>query len=176
MRGRKSLAPDSGVGQVGDRFRRRGEDRGAVLPSHREDEWERDQLFLTRPGREGNSKSGDVIHVEVDPIEAVADIHFKHVDRAISRIRQEDLAQDAVQGMSELHGFQGRQREGLVIDIPPAVVTYPPRAAIALGNNSRGRDTEAGEVLRHRCREDDPLSLGDHVNKFLSGEVEVLEA
>jgi hypothetical protein len=78
--------------------------------------------------------------------------------------------------MSELHGFQRRQGEGFIIDIPPAVVTYPPRAAIALGNNSRWGYAEAGEILRHRCREDDPLSLGDHVNKLLSEKVEVLEA
>ena len=103
------------IRDVRDGLRHRREDGRRVLPSHREDEREGDQLLFPRLRREGNAKLGDVVDVEIDAVEAVTQIDLHHLDGAVSRVGQEDLAQEAVEGVTELHCLDGGEQQRLLI-------------------------------------------------------------
>jgi hypothetical protein len=51
-----------------------------------------------------------------------------------------DLAEDAVERVSELHGFARRETCGVGVDEGERVIDDSPWAAVALGYDTHGRD------------------------------------
>ena len=94
----------------------------------------------------------------------------------MSGVGQEDLAKEAVEGVTELHGLDGGERQRLLVHLRPAVVDDPAGTAVALGDDSWRRDAKAGEVADLGGREDDPLRLGHHVLELLVEELQMLHA
>ena len=58
-----------------------------------------------------------------------------------------DRFQHALEGVSELHGFERSKAEGIGIHTIEGVVHDDPWAAIALGDHPQGTEAEIGEVL-----------------------------
>jgi hypothetical protein len=47
----------------------------------------------------------NVVNVEGNAVEAVADVELDEIDWAEGRVCEEDFSEDALQGMTELHRF-----------------------------------------------------------------------
>jgi len=58
----------------------------------------------------------------------------------------------------------------------PSVVANPSRAATTLGDDARRRRTNPRQCRGDAGREDYPLPLSDHINKFLFEEVNMIRA
>ena len=68
--------------------------------------------------------------------------------------------------MPKLHGLERSKRKCFQIDFRPAVVTDPAWSSIALGDTTRGRESEAWQLHGFAGRENDPLLFVDHINEF----------
>ena len=89
------------------------------LPPHRENERQGNQAFLTRLGREHHPQLRDVIDVKIDTVEAVAEVHLHKLDGTEGGVGEQDLTKDSIEGLAKLHGLDGSQREGLIVDKRP---------------------------------------------------------
>ncbi len=138
---------DAGVDEVGDGLRGGGKNWEAILPPHWKDERERYQLVCVWRSRKGDAQFWDVINIEGDAVEAVADVKLDEINRAKRRVRQENLPQDAIEGMSKLHHVHCSQGKHVGIYIPPAVINYPSRPAITLWNDAQGEDVKTREIF-----------------------------
>ena len=74
------------IGKVSNSLRGRGEDWRAVGPTHRQNQWESHQLFISGQIWKHNTKLGNIVDVEGNAVESVADIYFDEVDGAVTRI------------------------------------------------------------------------------------------
>mmetsp|Transcript_14752 Transcript_14752/g.33284 ORF Transcript_14752/g.33284 Transcript_14752/m.33284 type:complete len:420 (+) Transcript_14752:1830-3089(+) len=164
------------VGEIGRGFCPRREDRRAVLPPHREDERERNKLLLPRLRGECDTQLGNVVNVEVDAIEAVADVDLHELDRSERWVGEQYLAQDAVKGVPKLHSFHGCEGQRFLVDLRERVIHDPSGAPVALRHHAGGRDAKARHMLHCGGGQYNPLPFVDHVSELLCKELVVLVA
>jgi hypothetical protein len=164
------------VCDVGNCFCGSAKDRRTIFPAHRENERESQKGLLTGARGKDEGQFWDVGSGEVDPIKTVAEIRFREPDGAKGGVRKEDFAQDAIQCMPELHGIERCVGESVVVDIGPAVIPNPTGPTVTLGDDTGWRCTKMRQRGGNGGREDDPLTLVDHVDEFLLEEVNVVEA
>ncbi len=65
---------------------------------------------------------------------------------AMGRVGKEDFTEDSFKGPTKLHCFHHSKGEGVFVDPPPAVVTNPMGATVALGDNPGRRESKARQV------------------------------
>lgn len=76
----------------------------------------KDEGFFSVGRRVGYVKLGDVVNINVDPVEAVADVNLHEEDGAVHWVGEEDFANDYGKGMTELHCLCGHQWESSFVD------------------------------------------------------------
>jgi hypothetical protein len=76
--------------------------------------------------------------------------------------------------MTKLHRLHRSEGEGVVIDVPPAVVNDPTRTAVPLWDDPRRRDAKAREMTDGRVWEHNPLAFVDHVDEFFLEVIQIL--
>ena len=103
------------VCQVGNGLRCSGEDWGAVLPAHRENEGERHELGILRLCWKHDAKLGDVSHVQVDSVEAVAEVELEQLNRSEGEVCQDDLSEDLVNSATKLHCVKGGEGQSVLV-------------------------------------------------------------
>ena len=114
---RSAPASDPLVCQVGNGLRCSGEDWGAVLPAHRENEGERHELGIPRLCRKHDAKLGDVSHVQVDSVEAVAEVELEQLNRSEGGVCQDDLSEDSVESVTKLHCIKGGEGQSVLVHL-----------------------------------------------------------
>jgi hypothetical protein len=75
---------------------------------------------------------------EPDAIETISNVQFGQINRAKARIGPDDVAEEAMQGSTKLHGLYGGQRGSVIIDPIESVVGHGSRASITLLNLAQG--------------------------------------
>jgi hypothetical protein len=99
---------DSFVGDIRNSFSDGGEIRWRLGPAHRQAERKCHQrLFAGKLGGD-DAELGDVVGPDLDSVESVSEIDFDKVDGAELGVGVDDLAEDALQGATKLHGLSGR--------------------------------------------------------------------
>ncbi|MGL4350993.1 MAG: hypothetical protein ACRCT2_10595, partial [Plesiomonas shigelloides] len=144
--------------------------------THWEHQGEGDEWLCSWWGGVYNAELGNVVDVDCNAVETIADIKFDEVDGAEGWVGKQYLTQDTLKGVTELHCFHGGEGQGIGIDVPPTVVTDPAGSTLALGYYTWGRNTEARKMLDGRVRKDYPLTFVDHVNEFFVEEVHIFVA
>jgi len=90
-------------------------------------------------------------------------------------VGKEDFTKDSFKAPTKLHCFHSSKGESVFVDPPPAVVTNPTGSTVALGDDPRRRESKARQVENCLCRENNPLALVNHINKFLLEEVNIFQ-
>ena len=164
------------VGKVRNGFGCCRKDGWAICPTHWEYQWKCDERLVTWWSREDDSKLGYVINIESDAVESITDIDLDELNWAKCGISEQDLSKNAIERVAKLHGVQCSQRECVGIDVPPAVVANPTWTSFTLGDHAGGRYAETREIMNRRVRQDDPLSLINHVDEFFLEETNIFMA
>jgi hypothetical protein len=90
-------------------------------------------------------------------------------------VGEEDFTKDVFEATTKLHCFHSSKGESVFVDPPPAVITNPTGATAALGDNLGRRESKARQVENFLCRENNPLTLVNHINKLLLEEVNIFQ-
>ena len=86
----------------------------------------------------------------------------------------DDLDQQALEGVTELHGLMWGKADGLSVDARECVVHNGAWASFVLGDHAHWGDAEAGQMAEFVVRKDEPGGSLDHVRQLVPQEVDVL--
>jgi hypothetical protein len=115
----------------------------AFGPSHGQSQRKCHQRLFIVSMRESHTQLGYISRRNVDSVEPVSDVDLQEVDRAIVGVGEADLAENALESMTKLHGFAGSKASGVGIHVGEGVVDDSPWAAVSLGDHSHWRDSQA---------------------------------
>jgi hypothetical protein len=124
------------VGKVGNGFCGHAEIGCAFGPSHGEDEGENHQGFFVGQSREGNGEERGVEGSKPDPIIAIRDVGFKHVDGAMLRPGVKEVMEKAPEAVAKLHGVWRSKAGGGCVNAVAGKVDDDAWAAVALGDDA----------------------------------------
>jgi len=176
VRRRVPLGGNVGVGKVGDGFSDGAEVGWRIFPAHRKDEWEGHQRFLPRERGEGNTQDRYILGTEPHAVEAVGEVDLEHVHGAVLGGSEPDLAQQAMEGATKLHGVLWAERKRLRVDTGGGVVDDGAGSPLTLGNDAGGGETKAFEEATDKAvGEDGPVAKTSHLGHLVAKELIVLE-
>ena len=92
----------------------------------------KNQFFLPFGCQKYYSQLWDVVDVQVDLIDSIADVHLEHLHGPQVRINEQYSPQYSIQGTTKLHGFLSGQRQCLYVNIREGVVNNLLWAAVLL--------------------------------------------
>lgn len=79
-----------------------------------------------------------------------------------------------MEGAAELHGVHGGKPNGIIVDAQEGVVDNCTGSTVPLRNNTKGAEAQVWEMRNQGKRQEDPMTFGDHVLKFLLEKLEVI--
>jgi hypothetical protein len=103
----------------------------------------------------------------VQAVEAVGDVFFGHLHRAVAGVGMDDLLEEAGEAASKLHGLRRSQSNCLLVDVRVAVVDNGTGPALILGDNANGGEAQGSKVADIRIGEDHPLAPSNHAGHLL---------
>jgi hypothetical protein len=159
------------VGEVGGSLSHRAEVGWGFDPTHGEHERNGDELFLTIVAGKNDGEAGGTVRDKANAVEAVRDVYFDEVDRAMGGVGVADGGKETVKRASKLHGLGRGAADGVVVDAVKGEVDNEPGAAFALGDDAKGRQAKVGEILHQAEGEDSPKTFGDKIRHFVADEV-----
>ena len=162
------------IGQVGDGLRCGAEDGRGIGPAHGESNRKGDQLRLVGFGGESHAEFEDIGGAHANAVETIGDVDLDKLNRTVGRVRQDNVAEQARQGIAELHGVAGSNGDSLIIEAEEGIIDDGAGPAIMLGDAAHGADTEIWKVLDGVVGEDDPLGLVDHGGELGSEKVDMV--
>ena len=69
-----------------------------------------------QPGGEDYAQLGNVVRVDIDMVETIAEVSLIEIDVSKLGICQKDFTEDSIKSLPELHGLLGRDIQGLRIN------------------------------------------------------------
>jgi hypothetical protein len=107
----------------------------------------------------------------MEAIEAIGNILFAHVDRAMAWIGVYNALEETGKCASKLHRFRGREANRLLVQVGVAVVDNSAGPAVMLRDDAGGRDAQGGLFAYKVVREDHPLASSDHARHFFGEKI-----
>ncbi len=107
----------------------------------------------------------------MEAIEAIGNILFAHVDRAMAWIGVYNALEETGKCASKLHRFRGSEANGLLVEIGVAVVDDSSGPAVMLRDDASRSDAQGGLVAYEVVREDHPLASSYHARHFFGQKI-----
>jgi hypothetical protein len=130
-------------------------------------------LWLVGFGRESHAELEDIRGAHANAVEAIGDVDLDKLDRTVGRVRQDNVAKQARQGVADLHGVAGSNGDRIVVEVEEGIIDDGAGPAIVLGDAAHGANPKIGEVFDGVVREDEPLGLVDHGGKLSSEKIDM---
>ena len=141
---------DERVGDVSNGFGGGAEVGSTFRPAHGKDEGEGDKGFLRGEVWERDGEERGVGWAEPNAVISVGNVGFDHEDGAVMPGSKVDCADEAIEGVAKLHGKLGRKAGGVVVDAVEGEVDDDAVAAVALGHDANGGESQVGEMADER--------------------------
>ena len=157
------------IGEVGNSLGDGAKIARTVDPAHWQDQGKGHQRRFVGVGRQECTQGSDGVEVEPHPHEGVGNVGFRQIDGPSAGIGSSKAVEETGEGVTELEGVGG-VRNGISIDAAVGVVDNGSVAAVTLGDNAGGGETEPREVGDQVKRDNQPVASSDHVGKFFAKE------